>query len=52
MNDQREQEWNISKKELMEIVKLGILTEDEIDQVTAAEFNPVSYIFDFVLLTK
>ncbi|CAM8951735.1 unnamed protein product [Rhodiola kirilowii] len=36
----REQEWNISKKELMELVETGVLTEDEIEQVTAVQFNP------------
>ncbi|KAH9301562.1 hypothetical protein KI387_013145, partial [Taxus chinensis] len=36
----RAQEWNISKKELMELVKLEILSEDEIDQVIAVTFNP------------
>ncbi|OAY35092.1 uncharacterized protein LOC110628563 isoform X1 [Manihot esculenta] len=36
----REQEWNISKKELLELVEVGILTEDDIEQATAATFNP------------
>ncbi|KAF6159123.1 hypothetical protein GIB67_032740 [Kingdonia uniflora] len=36
----REQEWNISKKELVEFVQVGILTEDDIEQVTSAKFNP------------
>ncbi|XP_075479804.1 uncharacterized protein LOC142520631 isoform X2 [Primulina tabacum] len=36
----REQEWNISRKELLELVKVGILTEDDIDHVTTASFNP------------
>lgn len=39
---QREQEWNISRKELMELVEVGVLTEDEIEQATAMKFNPVS----------
>lgn len=38
---QREQEWNISRKELLELVEVGILTEDEIDLAVAASFNPV-----------
>lgn len=42
INDQREQEWNISRKELLELVKVGILGEDDIEQVTAVKFNPVS----------
>lgn len=36
----REQEWNISKKELLELVKVGILEEDDIDQAIAAKFSP------------
>lgn len=39
---QREQEWNISKKELLELVKVGILTEEDINLAVGAEFNPVS----------
>lgn len=41
INCQREQEWNISRKELLELVEVGILTEDEIDLAIAASFNPV-----------
>ncbi|KAJ8443403.1 hypothetical protein Cgig2_018836 [Carnegiea gigantea] len=37
---QREQEWNISRKELLELVKVGILDEDDIEEIIAAEFNP------------
>ncbi|XP_052179051.1 uncharacterized protein LOC127792561 isoform X2 [Diospyros lotus] len=36
----REQEWNISRKELLELVEVGILAEDDIDQAIAATFNP------------
>ncbi|KAL5571241.1 hypothetical protein UlMin_020838 [Ulmus minor] len=36
----REQEWNISRKELLELVKVGILVEDDIEQVTSSKFNP------------
>ncbi|XP_050381550.1 uncharacterized protein LOC126798585 isoform X2 [Argentina anserina] len=36
----REQEWNISRKELLEFVEIGILEEDEIEQATAMKFNP------------
>ncbi|CAO2824112.1 unnamed protein product [Amaranthus hypochondriacus] len=36
----REQEWNISRKELLELVEVGILDEDAIEQAIAAEFNP------------
>lgn len=36
----REQEWNISKKELLELVEIGILKEDEIEEVITSTFNP------------
>ncbi|XP_026392724.1 uncharacterized protein LOC113288013 [Papaver somniferum] len=36
----REQEWNISKKELLELVEVGILKEDDIELATAMKFNP------------
>ncbi|KAL7000044.1 hypothetical protein U1Q18_001193 [Sarracenia purpurea var. burkii] len=36
----REQEWNISRKELAELVEVGILMEDDIEQAIAAIFNP------------
>ncbi|KAK4758981.1 hypothetical protein SAY87_020282 [Trapa incisa] len=36
----REQEWNISKKELLELVKVGVLTEKDINLSVAAKFNP------------
>jgi flavin-dependent dehydrogenase len=37
----RPQEWNISGKELNVFIRLGIFTKEEIDSVTAIEFNPV-----------
>ncbi|KAL0301774.1 UNVERIFIED_CONTAM: hypothetical protein Sradi_6454200 [Sesamum radiatum] len=37
----RDQEWNISRKELLELVEVGVLTEDDIDHITAASFNPI-----------
>ncbi|XP_057786494.1 uncharacterized protein LOC131003943 isoform X2 [Salvia miltiorrhiza] len=36
----REQEWNISRKELLELAEVGVLAEDDIDCVVAASFNP------------
>ncbi|XP_058220370.1 uncharacterized protein LOC131330713 isoform X2 [Rhododendron vialii] len=36
----REQEWNISRKELLELVEVGIITEDDIEQAIASIFNP------------
>ncbi|KAJ7964815.1 Lycopene beta/epsilon cyclase [Quillaja saponaria] len=36
----REQEWNISRKEILELVEVGVLQEDDIDIATAVKFNP------------
>ncbi|GAB4859311.1 hypothetical protein Ancab_010773 [Ancistrocladus abbreviatus] len=36
----RAQEWNISRKELLELVKVGILVEEDIEQAIAVKFNP------------
>ncbi|KAL2316982.1 hypothetical protein Fmac_030858 [Flemingia macrophylla] len=36
----REQEWNISRKELLELVEVGVLEEDDIEGATAVQFNP------------
>ncbi|XP_011047214.1 PREDICTED: uncharacterized protein LOC105141639 isoform X2 [Populus euphratica] len=36
----REQEWNISRKELLELVDVGILEENDIEQAIAMSFNP------------
>lgn len=38
---QREQEWNISRKELVEIVEVGILSEADLEQIISSDFNPV-----------
>jgi hypothetical protein len=38
---QREQEWNISRKELMEIVEIGILSQADLEQIISSDFNPV-----------
>jgi len=37
----RSQEWNISRKELLALIRAGILKEPEIELITAIEFNPV-----------
>uniref|UniRef100_A0A9I9DIM8 Uncharacterized protein n=1 Tax=Cucumis melo TaxID=3656 RepID=A0A9I9DIM8_CUCME len=42
----REQEWNISRKELLELVEVGVITEDEIEQATAMKFNPNRCAFE------
>jgi len=36
----REQEWNISRKELMEIVEIGILSQADLEQIISSDFNP------------
>lgn len=37
----RAQEWNISRKELLALIKLKVLSPDQIEQCVAIEFNPV-----------
>ncbi|KAK7385841.1 hypothetical protein VNO78_31754 [Psophocarpus tetragonolobus] len=37
----REQEWNISTKELLELVENEVLEEDDIEIATTIKFNPV-----------
>lgn len=37
----RSQEWNISRKELKVLVKLGLLREEELESIIGIEFNPV-----------
>ncbi|KAG9439879.1 hypothetical protein H6P81_020044 [Aristolochia fimbriata] len=36
----REQEWNISMKELRELVEVGVLAESDIQEVISMKFNP------------
>ncbi|OIW16243.1 hypothetical protein TanjilG_18958 [Lupinus angustifolius] len=36
----REQEWNISRKELLELAEVGVLEEDDIERVTSVKCNP------------
>lgn len=43
MFNQREQEWNISRKELFELVEAGVLVEEDIEEATAMKFNPVCF---------
>lgn len=38
---QRAQEWNVSRKELEELVALGVVSGEEAEEVVAVEFNPV-----------
>mmetsp|Transcript_34903 Transcript_34903/g.98967 ORF Transcript_34903/g.98967 Transcript_34903/m.98967 type:complete len:622 (-) Transcript_34903:425-2290(-) len=41
----RSQDWNISRKELEEAVKLGVLTRAEAEDSISIEFNPVRAVF-------
>jgi lycopene cyclase CruP len=41
----REQEWNISRKELQVFIELGLLNEAELETAIATEFNPVRVSF-------
>lgn len=41
----RDQEWNISRRELAELVDLGLLTEAELEDVIASEYNPARIQF-------
>ncbi|MDX2216300.1 MAG: FAD-dependent oxidoreductase [Oculatellaceae cyanobacterium bins.114] len=36
----REQEWNISQRELTELVELGLLSAEELERAIATEYNP------------
>ncbi|HEY9642484.1 MAG TPA: FAD-binding oxidoreductase, partial [Coleofasciculaceae cyanobacterium] len=36
----RDQEWNISRRELQALVGLGLLTAAELEQAIATEYNP------------
>ncbi|MEH2322139.1 MAG: FAD-dependent oxidoreductase [Nostoc sp.] len=41
----REQEWNISRKELDVFVELNLLTEDELESAIATQYNPARVSF-------
>jgi lycopene cyclase CruP len=41
----RDQEWNISRRELHSLVELGLLTPDELEQTIATEYNPARIHF-------
>lgn len=41
----RDQEWNISRQELQELVELGLLTATELEQAIATEYNPARIQF-------
>jgi flavin-dependent dehydrogenase len=37
----REQEWNVTRRELSVLVLLGILTESDLEEIILGEFNPI-----------
>lgn len=41
----RDQEWNISRKELRVFIELGLFSEEELERAIATEFNPVRVSF-------
>ena len=41
----RDQEWNISRKELQVFVELALLTEAELEQTIATHYNPSRIVF-------
>ncbi len=41
----RDQEWNISRKELTVFLQLGLLTEEELEGAIATEYNPARLAF-------
>jgi hypothetical protein len=49
---QRVQEWNVSRKELKELVKMGVLTDTELEDVIAVEFNPVSFCWVWIFYSS
>ena len=42
----REQEWNISRRELETFVKLQLLSEEELDEAIASQYNPARITFN------
>ena len=42
----RDQEWNISRRELAAFVRLGLLSEAELDGVIASQYNPARITFN------
>jgi lycopene cyclase CruP len=41
----RDQEWNISRKELSVLVELGLLSEEELEEAIATHYNPACIRF-------
>lgn len=43
----RTQEWNISRKELKILAELGILTEEQLNEVIVTEYNPQVRLLEY-----
>jgi len=41
----RDQEWNVSRKELQVLVDMGLLTSDEVEDAIVTEYNPARVSF-------
>lgn len=41
----RDQEWNVSRKELEELVRMGLMTEGGLEEAIVTEFNPARVSF-------
>lgn len=48
----REQEWNISRRELEAFIELGLMSEAELEQAIATQFNPVRVSFSEDIFVK
>ncbi|CAL8468518.1 g8058 [Coccomyxa elongata] len=42
----RDQEWNISREDMKVFVEMGLLSEEELEEVLVSEFNPVRIGFE------
>lgn len=42
----REQEWNISRRELQTFVEMGLLSEEELEGAIASQYNPARVAFN------
>jgi len=41
----RDQEWNVSRKEMKILIEMGLLTVEEVEEAIVSEFNPVRVSF-------
>lgn len=42
----RDQEWNISRRELVAFVRIGLLSEEELGEAIASQYNPARITFN------